>query len=102
MHYLTNNNNTANHTNMIFPMTYSLLNAYVSPIYPTYNTRDIDIVCTLRGGQHWDPTRSRVRWWVGEYGKERNISNIIAGNVNTASRYVHYMYTLDICIYYGK
>ena len=81
-------------------MTYTILEAYVRTTFPTFPTRDLDIVCTLRGGGA-DPVRQRVKEWVGEYGKMRGISNIIAGEVNHASRYECMCSDDDnVCIYY--
>lgn len=84
----------------VLPMTYTILEAYVRTTFPTFPTRDLDIVCTLRGGGA-DPVRQRVKEWVGEYGKMRGISNIIAGEVNHASRYECMCSDDDnVCIYY--
>ncbi len=67
-------------------MTYTILEAYVKPDFNLLPNRDIDIVCTLRGGRG-DPARDRVRTWVEEYGKSRSLKSYIAGEVNHASRY---------------
>ena len=87
--YLTNSN--------VFPMTYTLAEAYLRLIYNDMSQRNLDIVCTLRGSKH-DPTRLRIREWIEEYVKARGIKNAVAGEVNSASRtvvsgeYFSYMY----------
>ena len=70
----------------VLPMTYTIMEAYVRSYFNQMYARNIDIVCTLRGGPG-DPTRDRVRRWVGEYGKSRKLKSYIAGEVNHASRY---------------
>eukprot|EP00981_Chlorochromonas_danica_P014783 scaffold8804_cov161-Ochromonas_danica.AAC.8 len=79
MKYLLNMN--------ILPMTYPVAEAYIKPKAIPIPQRALEIVCTLRGGGH-DPTRRRVREFVEEYGKTREIVNIIAGEVNQQSRTV--------------
>lgn len=71
----------------IFPMTYTVAEAYVRTQYLPFRQRNIDLLCTLRGGQ-WDPVRLRIRQWVEEYGKARGLANYVAGEINTASRTV--------------
>lgn len=70
MKYLLNMN--------ILPMTYPVAEAYIKPKAIPIPQRALEIVCTLRGGGY-DPTRKRVREFVEEYGKTREIVNIIAG-----------------------
>lgn len=69
----------------IFPMTYTIVEAYVRNMFNTMSHRDHEIVCTLRGSNS-DPVRQRVRQWVEEYGKARGRKDVIAGQVNSASR----------------
>ena len=71
----------------VFPMTYTIADAYIRPEYLQYPKRDIQILCSLRGGDY-DPVRLRVRQWVEEYGKARGLSKYVAGEINTASRTV--------------
>lgn len=70
----------------VLPMTYTIMEAYVRTDFNLLPARNIDIVCTLRGGPA-DPARDRVRRWVEEYGKSRELKSYIAGEVNHASRY---------------
>ena len=70
----------------VLPMTYTIMEAYVRSDFNLLPARNIDIVCTLRGGPA-DPARDRVRRWVEEYGKSRELKSYIAGEVNHASRY---------------
>ena len=72
----------------IFPMAYTLLEAYISSQFITRAARPIELLCTLRGSLHFDPTRLQVRQWVEEYAKARGVKNFIAGQVNSASRTV--------------
>lgn len=69
----------------IFPMTYTIMEAYVRNSFTRIANRDYDIVCTLRGSKQ-DPARLRVQEWVKEYGESRHLKNYIAGQVNHASR----------------
>lgn len=71
----------------LFPMTYTVADAYVRTRYQMYAQRKIDILCTLRGS-NWDPVRQRIREWVEEYGKARGLPNVIAGQINSESRTV--------------
>ena len=71
----------------LFPMTYTIADAYVRPQYKPFKARTIPILCTLRGS-NWDPVRLRVRQWVEEYGKARGLKNVVAGQINSASRTV--------------
>jgi hypothetical protein len=50
MGYLDNRN--------VMPMTYTIAEAYVRPLFSTMKDRILELVCTLRGGNH-DPTRLR-------------------------------------------
>lgn len=77
MSYLSNMN--------ILPMTYPVAEAYLKPRTLPMAQRALEIVCSLRGGDH-DPTRRRVKDYVVEYGKSRRITNIVAGEVSSASR----------------
>ena len=72
----------------VFPMSYTIMEAYVKPAFNLLPARDVDIVCTLRGGA-FDPARGRVRGWVEEYGKANQLK-FIAGEVNHASRYAYH------------
>lgn len=72
----------------ILPMTYPVAEAYVRPTFNMMRGRDLDIVCTLRGSSTFDPTRQRVRQWVGEYAKARGVTRFVAGQVNYLSRTV--------------
>ena len=76
MPYLSNPN--------VFPMTYTMAEAYLRLKYNFMSARDLDVVCTLRGSHH-DPVRLRVREWVDEYVKARGLK-AVAGEVNSASR----------------
>ncbi len=49
----------------LFPMTYTVADAYVRTRYKPFTKRQIDILCTLRGS-NWDPVRQRIREWVEE------------------------------------
>lgn len=69
----------------VFPMTYTILEAYVNPDFPLRNIRDYEIVSTLRGGS-FDPTRLRVRQYVEEYCRARGVGKFVAGEYNHASR----------------
>jgi hypothetical protein len=84
-----------------FPMIYSVAEAYVS--YDFNTKRDVEILCTLRGHAKMT-TRLRVQSWVGEYGKTRNITKIITGEVDTHQRtafstlYFQNMYNAKIIV----
>jgi len=67
----------------VYPMVYGIADAYIPSHFNT--NREIEILCTLRGHKQMS-TRLRVQTWVTEYGIERNIKNIIAGQINTATR----------------
>jgi hypothetical protein len=69
----------------IFPMTYTIAEAYVKNLFTTMSQRELEIVCTLRGSNS-DPVRLRVRQWVEEYAKARGVKNYVAGQINSASR----------------
>lgn len=71
----------------VLPLTYTIMEAYVRSDFNLLPARNIDIVCTLRGGPA-DPARDRIRRWVEEYGKSRELKSFIAGEVNHASRTV--------------
>eukprot|EP01041_Mallomonas_annulata_P009537 gene9536-19831_t len=67
----------------VFPLVYSIAEAYIRT---TYNfIREIDILCTLRGSTS-QLTRKRVQEWVSEYALSRKVDNYISGEVNTMSR----------------
>ena len=61
-----------------YPITYSLAEAYVRPVF-NFN-REMEIVCTLRGSPQ-QPARKRVQTWVEEYVKERSIEKAVVGQV---------------------
>jgi hypothetical protein len=77
MRYVTNGN--------VFPMTYPSGDIYVRPRYNSFDSRDLEIVCTLRGSNH-DPVRLRVREWIEEYVRARGIKQAVAGEINHESR----------------
>lgn len=62
----------------VFPMTYGIAEAYVPHQYNS--KREIEILCTLRGHKTM-PTRQRVQDWVAEYGKEKDIKNMVTSEV---------------------
>lgn len=72
---------------MVFPMTYTLAEAYVKPSYSAQKARGIDLLCTLR---YWvqDPTRNRIKQWVEEYIRARGITKSHAGELNKENRQV--------------
>lgn len=63
----------------VYPLTYSLAQAYIPHHFNT--KREIEILCTLRGSKAMS-TRLRVQTWVAEYGKEKQIQNIVTGEVS--------------------
>ena len=63
----------------VFPMTYGIAEAYVPHQYNS--KREIEILCTLRGHKTM-PTRQRVQDWVAEYGKEKDIKNMVTSEVD--------------------
>ena len=73
-------------TNGVLPMSYTIADAYVRPVFPQYTERTLDVVSTLRGGSH-DPCRLRVREWTEEFCKSRSKACQV-GQVNHASRTV--------------
>lgn len=72
----------------VFPMTYTILEAYINYHFIFRIHRSIDILCTLRGSKSFDPTRLRIRQWVEEYCIARGVKTCLAGEVNHASRTV--------------
>ena len=74
-------------TNGVLPMSYTIADAYVRPVFPQYTERTLDVVSTLRGGSH-DPCRLRVREWTEEFCKSRSKVACQVGQVNHASRTV--------------
>lgn len=62
----------------VYPMTYGIAEAYIPNHFNS--KREIEILCTLRGHKTM-PTRQRVQDWIVQYGKERNILNMITGQV---------------------
>jgi len=62
----------------VFPMTYGIAEAYVPHFYNS--KREIEILCTLRGHKTMQ-TRQRVQEWVAEYGKEKEIKNMVTSEV---------------------
>lgn len=62
----------------VYPLTYSIAEAYVPHQFNT--KREIEVMCSLRGNKQMT-TRLRVQEWVAEYGKVREIKNIITGEV---------------------
>lgn len=62
----------------VYPLTYSIAEVYIPKHFNT--KREIEILCTLRGSKSMT-TRLRVQNWVSEYGKKRNVQNIISGEV---------------------
>lgn len=70
-----------------YPMVYAVAEAYISHHFN--REREIDILCTLRGSIHMT-TRLRVQNWVAEYGKERNVPNVISAQV------IHYQHKPSI------
>ena len=85
----------------VYPMTYALAEVYTQHKFNFQ--REIEILCTLRGSPQM-PTRQRVQDWVAEYGKVRNVKNIIGKQVNGASRtsvskqYFEQMYNSQIIV----
>jgi hypothetical protein len=71
----------------VFPMTYTIAEAYVRPNFRPFVERDIEVLCTLRGSR-FDPSRLRVQQWLEEFAKARGLSNYVIGQINTASRTV--------------
>ena len=72
----------------VLPMTYTIADAYVRPKFNFLKDRQYEVVTTLRGHAS-DPVRARVRGFVEEYCKERNLGKkCILGQVNGASRRV--------------
>jgi hypothetical protein len=50
-----------NHPN-VFPMSYTVVEAYVKTVFNKMVDRNLDIVCTLRGSNS-DPTRLRYGYY---------------------------------------
>lgn len=75
------------HRENVFPMTYTVAEAYVRPRYLPLDRRDTQILCTLRG-HGGDPVRQRVREWTEQYAKARGITKYRTGEVNSDSRTV--------------
>lgn len=75
------------HREEIFPMTYTIMEAYIRTTFNRHRDRPFDIVSTLRGGPG-DPARDRAVKWVMEYGKSRELKKWVAGQVNHESRTV--------------
>eukprot|EP01031_Cornospumella_fuschlensis_P028096 gene28096-33928_t len=72
----------------ILPLTYPVAEAYLHPVFKPTAARSLEIVCSLRGGKA-DPTRQRVKEFIQEYARTRNITaKVIAGEINHASRTV--------------
>lgn len=70
----------------VFPFTYGVAEAYLPFSFPT--TRDIEIMCTLRGGsQALMPSRRRVQEWVVEYVRVRNVTRSITEEVPATLRF---------------
>lgn len=80
---------------IVFPMTYTIAEAYVRPNFKLFRSREIDLLCTLRGSK-FDPTRLRIRQWVSEYVQARGIARFHAGELNGESR------TVISKLYFGK
>lgn len=62
----------------IYPMTYSIAEAYVQDKFNF--VREVEILCTLRGSAKMT-TRQRVQDWIAEYASSRNITNVITSQV---------------------
>lgn len=75
------------HRPNVFPMTYTIAEAYVRPKYLPLDRRDTQILCTLRG-HGGDPVRQRVREWTAQYAKARGVTKYRTGEVNSDSRTV--------------
>jgi hypothetical protein len=71
----------------IFPMTYTIADAYVKNVFTPLAQRDLELVCTLRGSNS-DMVRLRVRQWMEEYARARGLKNYVVGQVNDDSRTV--------------
>ena len=87
----------------VYPITYALAEAYVSPSYNFQ--RAIDILCTLRGSSKM-VTRMRVQEWIAEYAKSRNVVNAITEQVcvnsvvscqSSCSRMLHVLSSQSVC-----
>lgn len=85
----------------VYPMVYSIAEAYIRPKFNF--VRELEYVCTLRGSEHMH-TRLRVQRWVAEYSAVNQLTNVISGEVNTASRltvnkhYFEHMYNARIVV----
>lgn len=64
----------------VYPLTYSIAEAYVPAHFTHYYQRETDVLCTLRGTLPIS-TRLRVHDWVVEYGKSRRVKNLITDQV---------------------
>ncbi len=70
----------------ILPITYSLSEKYVKPVFNSYENRTLEFACTLRGSSNKDPARLRVKTWTAEYGAKRSVMNYVAGEINKSTR----------------
>ena len=71
----------------MYPMTYSLAEAYLRGPFSFAKDRKWEIVCTLRGSRQ-QPARLRVQDWLKEYVENRKIpeDKVVTGQINRASR----------------
>ena len=89
------------HVPHVYPMTYALAEVYLQHHFNF--DRSIEVLCTLRGSKAMS-TRQRVQGWVAEYGVDRKVKNIIASQVDKASRttvsrgYFDQMYNSSIIV----
>ena len=79
------------HNDNVFPMTYTIMEAYVRTKFNRYKDRNIEVMCTLRERtilNSFDSTRARILEYMKEYVVSRQLSNFIIGEVNHLSRAV--------------
>jgi len=80
----------------VYPITYAIAELYVP--FTFNHKREINILCTLRGSKHMT-TRLRVQEWVAEYGKSRDLPNVISGQVCVTNYLLCLITLLLLCIH---